>query len=111
MLPTRPTSNWLESNSPSLHQTQDGSVDPDHGCRAQWRPATAGSRSTLVSNVPPAMAPWEWRSTSLSCDDRDHVNPQRARADLGMDRPDRLAFTAVRAIETASVRREGVAEV
>ena len=27
MLPTRPTSNWLESNSPSLHQTQDGSVD------------------------------------------------------------------------------------
>ena len=26
MLPTRPTSNWLESNSPSLHQTQDGSV-------------------------------------------------------------------------------------
>jgi Integrase core domain len=28
MLPTRPTNNWLESNSPSLHQTQDGSLGP-----------------------------------------------------------------------------------
>ena len=25
MLLNRPTRNWLESNSPSLHQTQDGS--------------------------------------------------------------------------------------
>ena len=28
MLLNRPTSNWLESNSPSLHQTQDGSGSP-----------------------------------------------------------------------------------
>ncbi len=97
MLPNRPTRNWLESNNPSLHQTQDGSIAKE---------LYVSDANELLGSFEPA-TPIEHMRHQLALELVDDV----ARLDEQIKESHRRIRTAVRASKTSLTDLFGVGPV